>query len=311
VNVVATIENLLTLCTLSDPEAQEFWKTSFDTQVSIDFDTFNEKLTRLFNFNLAYDDYALIGLIFSETTNKQKVSIDRFSLVLKWFGPIKIDDDFILARILELCKKEWFFGDITREKAEEILKNSKQSPSRRFPFLVRLSLPDNGKDVKSHPVTITYLKEGKKNRYFPTHVQVIRETDNEDKYVCNFLTDDGQEIHLEDQNLSTVIESAEEILNLVPVEANSKYKRKILLASKEQEAFGDNDRYANQNIKQATTDNDNSSDQDNEVRDRYSNQNIKRNDDNSSEQDNGGYANEARSDRKKKRYKNIKEIKQR
>jgi len=73
---------------------------------------------------------------------------------LDWFGALKDNSTNILNRILKICQSPWFYGDITREVAEDTLSSS-------IPIIVRLNIPKGENHTQNpgtnlKPYTISY-----------------------------------------------------------------------------------------------------------------------------------------------------------
>eukprot|EP01095_Lingulamoeba_sp_RSL-Kostka_P001906 TRINITY_DN126_c1_g1_i1.p1 TRINITY_DN126_c1_g1~~TRINITY_DN126_c1_g1_i1.p1 ORF type:complete len:324 (+),score=123.75 TRINITY_DN126_c1_g1_i1:92-1063(+) len=71
------------------------------------------------------------------TDSNEKVSVEQFSRILEWFGPLEGLD--ILDRVEDVLKKEWFHGEISSSDSEKKLSREKKGT-----FLVRFSSRDPG-----------------------------------------------------------------------------------------------------------------------------------------------------------------------
>jgi len=121
-------------------------------------------------------------IIFANSENI--VTIECFSKVLNWFGPLKTEQDNIIPRIILLCSFEWFVGDVTRIEAEKTLKTisldtEKEKGEPLLPYIVRLSLPED-KDTSIHPASITYYSSNN-DQYTIDHLKIEKKW----KYVCH------------------------------------------------------------------------------------------------------------------------------
>jgi len=154
--VVRKISSLKVKCVITDEKGQEFWnKTSPDMRPK----TFEEFIMELNKYcghdNIIFGDYEVLRIIFAKD---DLVTLENFSKALNWFGPMKSEDDDLITRILYFCNQDWFLGDITRVEAEKTLKTVSEhakSSDNLFPYIVRLSLPEE-KDTSIHPATISY-----------------------------------------------------------------------------------------------------------------------------------------------------------
>jgi len=95
-------------------------------------------------------------LLFSKhgkSTEGKDVTLDIFADLLKWFGPVNKSShtDSLLDKIASICEKKWFFGLISREEAEEKLKNHKDEYGT---FLVRLNTGTTS-TIESAPYAIS------------------------------------------------------------------------------------------------------------------------------------------------------------
>jgi len=156
------LQNLRTLtieCTILDEDGLEFWKHRAPDSYEMEYGDFIIKFHDKFltRTSIMMCDYLILKKIFTFPHDAEKVTIESFNNVFNWFGPMRIDGIDIIQRILDLCRHEWFQGDITRLEADSILnqKYNLANSDDLLPFLVRLSLPTE-KDTSTHPATISY-----------------------------------------------------------------------------------------------------------------------------------------------------------
>eukprot|EP01124_Arcella_intermedia_P025182 TRINITY_DN4445_c0_g2_i1.p1 TRINITY_DN4445_c0_g2~~TRINITY_DN4445_c0_g2_i1.p1 ORF type:complete len:333 (-),score=62.99 TRINITY_DN4445_c0_g2_i1:62-1060(-) len=107
----------------------------------------------------------------STNSNLESVSLDRFGLILHWYGPFESNNSNILLKIIDLLMKPWYHGEINVTEAEELLNTSSGSDN----FLIRCSsssvspftlsrsqaTPDNSKTVLHHRINF----DNKQNYY--------------------------------------------------------------------------------------------------------------------------------------------------
>jgi len=111
-----------------------------------------------------------------------KISIEQFSRMFKWFG----SSPTVIHNALNLCSKDWFHGNITREEGDRLLTfcNNK--------FLVRMTLSETNpklppKDITTHPFSFSFKTNDKvchKRLLFVPSIQKFK-TDNCD---CEYDT---------------------------------------------------------------------------------------------------------------------------
>jgi len=102
--------------------------------------------------------------------NKQKiVSLERFGLLLKWFGPLTFKNQNIIDKIFKLASQPWFHGEVSRERLSIITTEQTeelQGPNRKdkckHRFLVRFS---ESEPIEKHPFSITVFSKSNTTNY--------------------------------------------------------------------------------------------------------------------------------------------------
>jgi len=144
--IIAMIDVILVECVIHDPAGILFWKTEFLGKDKVSFDEF---ATRFYDFvglefpeNIEDDHkYQCLKMLVS-TPNPDTsivnapnlVTIEGFGSLLDFFGPIEGQDRDIITRIMRLCKQDWFHGNISKNRAEQLLRTYREGY-----YLVRLS----------------------------------------------------------------------------------------------------------------------------------------------------------------------------
>jgi len=148
---------------INDKLGREMWKKNFLTKDGlkevITWKEFVMALTSFFKKNLPKDpddiNYKCLNVLLVKDDN---VSIEDFSKLLDWFGPMEGLDSF-LNSIVELLKRPWFHGDISSEQAEKLLQKRDKGD-----FLIRFSSRDPG----CYAIT-TRAKDGNLKHYKILH----------------------------------------------------------------------------------------------------------------------------------------------
>eukprot|EP01112_Ceratiomyxa_fruticulosa_P009984 TRINITY_DN2620_c0_g1_i2.p1 TRINITY_DN2620_c0_g1~~TRINITY_DN2620_c0_g1_i2.p1 ORF type:complete len:609 (+),score=149.68 TRINITY_DN2620_c0_g1_i2:208-2034(+) len=171
--VVYSLDEILVDCSISDEEGRRFWKTHFlvprsTLQEEVPYKDFIQKLSLCAGEELSRDIVERLRPLFATTVSKgeQVVAMERFDLLLKWFGnflkaPHAIH---VLNEIAELQKKLWFHGDISKDESEKRLRGRPDNT-----FLVRLSL----NDPANTPFTISKVTGGKPAHKRVTHLNNV------------------------------------------------------------------------------------------------------------------------------------------
>jgi len=91
--------------------------------------------------------------------NTQKiVTLERFGLLLKWFGPLTHKNKNIIDKIFNIIKEKWFHGEISRDRLSSLIsRQSDEIKSKKIKgdvFLVRFS---ESEPIEEHPFSITVI----------------------------------------------------------------------------------------------------------------------------------------------------------
>jgi len=165
--IISELNDLMLECALIDLDAREFWKSSFEGRIDVPFNDFFHHLCG--HLNLEIDDphkvkcmEVLCGSYGVRDVNKKEpvVTLERFGLLLKWFGPLTLKNKNIVDKIYNLVKEKWFHGEVPRETLSRItteqiddLKSKKQKGNL---FLVRFS---ESEPIQDHPFSITVISK--------------------------------------------------------------------------------------------------------------------------------------------------------
>jgi len=89
----------------------------------------------------------LIPAVATGTASKF-VSLERFGLLLTWFGPlVPVDKTCILDKVHFALRESWYFGDINRDESVRLLTSGDNPTAGRF--LIRTS------NLPQHPFTLS------------------------------------------------------------------------------------------------------------------------------------------------------------
>eukprot|EP01099_Mayorella_cantabrigiensis_P001972 TRINITY_DN1855_c0_g1_i1.p1 TRINITY_DN1855_c0_g1~~TRINITY_DN1855_c0_g1_i1.p1 ORF type:complete len:475 (+),score=124.76 TRINITY_DN1855_c0_g1_i1:193-1425(+) len=145
-NLITLLDEVIIDAAIDDEFGRILWKEHFCDKKGLRFTVpwraLWESLTAFLHTtsindrNSAYLQTLLCSGDLKKVAEDADVTIDKFSYILQFFGPLVMFPPYIsaLERINELCSKDWFHGEIDREKATERLAG--QPPGT---FLVRFS----------------------------------------------------------------------------------------------------------------------------------------------------------------------------
>jgi len=137
------------------PDAGKFWSRHWAGQSKVPFKSFCDAFNRdVLPKKLSPEQTECFKKLLTESSSKEEVLVDieRFSHVLKWFGPLRVDTQLTLAdRVEAVMREPWYFGDLGTIEAQDKVELYKEEPGT---FLVRLNL-GGGAKMEEAPFTIT------------------------------------------------------------------------------------------------------------------------------------------------------------
>jgi len=157
-------EEIIMETAVGDRLGRDMWKKSFSTKdglrESVQWREFLIALSDYFKKALPKDaeDLRYKCLHILLVKNNEVVTIEDWSRLLDWFGPME-NLDQLFERILALLRQPWFHGDMSSDLAEKSLRKQKKG----F-FLVRFSSTDAG----CYAIT-SLAKDGKLKHYKIVH----------------------------------------------------------------------------------------------------------------------------------------------
>eukprot|EP01119_Soliformovum_irregulare_P002302 TRINITY_DN12587_c0_g1_i2.p1 TRINITY_DN12587_c0_g1~~TRINITY_DN12587_c0_g1_i2.p1 ORF type:complete len:647 (-),score=160.39 TRINITY_DN12587_c0_g1_i2:54-1964(-) len=121
-----------------------FWRQRFPGKWNVPWPQFKQAFTDFFQVPsrmMGPDDirWPLLQNLLRADAEGSGVSIEMFSSILEWFGPF--DSIGMLDKILDLCKKKYFYGHFSSKSAEKVLSADIKNKGT---FLIRLSASDPG-----------------------------------------------------------------------------------------------------------------------------------------------------------------------
>eukprot|EP01116_Phalansterium_solitarium_P021849 TRINITY_DN697_c0_g2_i2.p1 TRINITY_DN697_c0_g2~~TRINITY_DN697_c0_g2_i2.p1 ORF type:complete len:514 (-),score=132.79 TRINITY_DN697_c0_g2_i2:155-1696(-) len=157
--IIYALDEILVDLSLTDPDINKFWKDNFlvpkqELQESVPWNDFVQRLFTVLVANVPAEQRPanmkpellkrkeLETLLTTKSVDESKsmVTMQKFSDVVKWFGPFYKPGELawrILAEIPMIVSQPWYHGDITRDEADKRLKGRPEGT-----FLVRCSATD-------------------------------------------------------------------------------------------------------------------------------------------------------------------------
>jgi len=157
--IIEILDDAMIQCSLEgDPEAQALWATHFKGKDSVEFPKFAKVLYAHLKLpppnpkDISFKCLSAILPQKNKRDGKEIVTLERFGLFLKWFGPLKGKPN-IFDNMQAIMKNHWFHGDVDRVQSETLLNDQKPGV-----FLIRASTTEPEKT----PFTISKVgKDGK------------------------------------------------------------------------------------------------------------------------------------------------------
>jgi serine/threonine protein kinase len=147
------------------PLAGVFWQKNFKYQARVPINDFVSRIITtllvITKKTTIITEESLKMLLEEEEGDEKVVSIERFSDLLTWFGPMKQQNRLtILHQIIRVLNSPWFFGMDTSLQSERHIALLASKP--RGLFLVRLNMGERTPTNKA-PFTITRVEDDKGN----------------------------------------------------------------------------------------------------------------------------------------------------
>lgn len=153
---------LINLPQANCPHSALLWLNTFGFETRVPLDKFIDALCSTLNLPSIPRFSNCIIQLFQIHVN-QKMSLGKFSKLIKWFGPI-FGNVGLLNRVLFIMKQNWFYGTKTALEAEAFLENERHTPGS---FLVRLNTGQKV-SIEESPYTISHISSS--GHYLHTRV---------------------------------------------------------------------------------------------------------------------------------------------
>jgi len=169
-SIIEELNEIMLESTLIDPDARNFWKFSFEGKTEVPFEDFFSNLCGHLgieiDLNIPEDlqkrKCMEVLSIVTDVHNQKIVSLEKFGLLLKWFGPLTFKTKNIIDKIHEIVTEEWFHGEVSRATLNELEESYK---GKKDHFLVRFS---QSEPIEQHPFTITMYTSSECKNYHIT-----------------------------------------------------------------------------------------------------------------------------------------------
>jgi serine/threonine protein kinase len=118
-----------------DPVGRNFWSTAFPDSEEVAFDVFQQHFAKSLRVKVL-SDVAVECLRMMMCATECLVTLDSFNKCLSFFGPLEAKGgQAFVDRIVNMCEKPFFHGDIEKDEAVKLLSRQKKGGS----YLVRFS----------------------------------------------------------------------------------------------------------------------------------------------------------------------------
>jgi len=210
-------------CTFDDDTtAIKLWKNNYSGRTTVPWSQFNIAFYGCLNEPIPRNrdtsiNYKCLRKLIAEGDNPEAltVSLERFGLFSKWFGPIKGNEKNLLDNVGTILGFAWFHGDVTKQHCESLLGNFKKGY-----WLIRAS------HTEPEKTPFTLSKVNKKGQV--DHQRIYVSPGNKG-YYSNIKHKNGTK-KVEAQSLVSLVKKLKEELKLSHACPGSQY-RDVFLSS--------------------------------------------------------------------------------
>jgi len=149
-------------------------------------------------------------------TSTKTMDIERFGLILQWFGPLCSTNQnrgAFFDRIESTVKNKWYHGELTSQEAENIL--LAQNEKGKYDFLVRASLNPQ------YPFSMSRIEGAKSKRQFAHYRIAYSRSTGE--FTMIFESKAGLKQEIRSDSLASFVKTARSTLGLKKPIASTKY----------------------------------------------------------------------------------------
>jgi len=197
-SVIDELNNVTLSCALIYEDARKFWKKHFEGKYEVKFDSFAKHLFEDLHINLDKEGTkykCLEQMMCNHDDTSNLIDLDRFGLILKWFGPLIPKDSNLIANIENIMENKFFHGSVSRQEIAEY-SGQFQREKRKKQFLVRFSETE---PIEDHPFSITQWNGEKSTSYR------INYDSAKGEYSCSYKDKKDQMTETSDSLLSQLI----------------------------------------------------------------------------------------------------------
>jgi len=193
---IEELNNLILNCALIYDDAREFWKKHFEGKSEVKFDSFAKSLFEDLHVNMDKEG-TKYKCLEAMMCNDGLINLDRFGLILKWFGHLKVHGSNIIENIEMVLNNKWFHGAVSRQELVEFSAIFGKEKKKKQ-FLVRFSETE---PIEEHPFSLT-LWNGEKSTSYRINYE-----ESKGEYSCSFKDKKDQNVEIKESLLNRLIKN--------------------------------------------------------------------------------------------------------
>eukprot|EP01123_Difflugia_compressa_P013689 TRINITY_DN649_c1_g1_i2.p1 TRINITY_DN649_c1_g1~~TRINITY_DN649_c1_g1_i2.p1 ORF type:complete len:553 (+),score=67.40 TRINITY_DN649_c1_g1_i2:38-1660(+) len=167
------IASEMPLYVLNDSHALDMWKMNFRDQVKVQLNQFYPALWDAVGKQMPSDENSLEGFqqkcLEAIVGTKKSIDIDRFSLLLHWYGPLRSSHTHLIEKLTDMIKLPYFHGELSSTEAVREL----QSAGKNNRFLVRTS------NHPTSPYVLSVVNSINKSQLDVKHYRILYDRDTD------------------------------------------------------------------------------------------------------------------------------------